>query len=236
MLNKFRSLSIPAQILISAVLIALIISGFSKGISHIIKSNDPVNDDFVFISLSDIDSAYEQSGDYVEYMIADHNPEYIFSTVEKYMTSKLDKNIKPIVSGIYYNKNTDKTIYEVALINMNDKKDIEYILIDTNDQKIYEADTQRVKETDKNMKKDLDKIENEYIKLQNKYMTDHKDSCIISEDYLCEVIKDVIDITSVRFLDLIEKEQNIFYKLDINYDNGSSGIVLVNARTGSVYK
>lgn len=236
MINKFRSLSIPTQILISAILIALAVSGFSKGMSYIFKSNGPINDDFVFISLSDINAAYEHSGDYVEYMIADHNPEYIFSTVENYMSSKLDKNIKPIVSGIYYNKNTDKTIYEVALINMKDKNDIEYVLIDDINQKIYEADTQRVKETDDNMIKELDKIENEYIKLQNKYMKDHKDSCIISEDYLCEVIKEVIDITSIRFLDLIEKEQNIFYKLDINYDNGSSGIVLVNARTGSIYK
>lgn len=74
------------------------------------------------------------------------------------------------------------------------------------------------------------------LNYKNKYMKDHKDSCIITEDYLCEVIKDVIDITSIRFLDLIEKEQNMFYKLDINYDNGSSGIVLVNARTGSIYK
>lgn len=236
MMNKFRSLSIPTQILVSAILIALGIFGFSKGMTYIFKSNNPVNDEFVFISLSDIDDAYEHSGDYVEYMIADHNPEYIFSTVENYMSSKLDKDIKPIVSGIYYNKNNDKTIYEVALINMNDKRDIEYVLIDDVDQKIYDADTQRVKETDNNMKKELDKIENKYIKLQNKYMKEHKDSCIISEDYLCEIIKEVIDITSIRFLDLIEKEQNMFYKLDINYDNGSSGIVLVNARTGSIYK
>lgn len=235
MINKFRDLPIFLQITLYVLVIFFMIFAGIK--IHDLVSPNVLNKDYVFISLEDIEDAYEETGDYVEYMIADHNPEYVFSTIENYMTDKIkeNKDLKCIVSGIFYNKNEDKTIYEVAIINATDTDSVEYILIDTDEQKIYD-DSQKMIEYDTEMKSKLDEYEQEIIDLQSHYMTKKDDKYVITKQYIDTLINGALDSENYRYLEMICNDDEYFYKVDVNYNNGHSDIILINARTGNMYK
>ena len=237
MINKFRDIPIIKQVIICALILFCIIFGVIK-IQDFVFGSSPVNKDYVFISLEDIEDAYEETGDYVEYMIADHNPEYVFSTIENYMTDRIkpESNIRCIVSGIYYSKNEDKTIYEVAIVNIDDVDDVKYRLIDTDEQKIYDINSQKPIDSDDKMKEKLDKYEQNIIDLQKHYMTKKDDAYIITKHYLKTLVDNNCDVKRSNCLALVRSDNNYFYKVDVNYTDGHSDILLINARTGNMYK
>ena len=237
MINRFRDTSIIKQIIIYALILFFIVFGIIK-IQDFIFGSSPVNKDYVFISLKDIEDAYEETGDYVEYMIADHNPEYVFSTIETYMTDRInpESNIRCIVSGIYYNKNEDKTIYEVAIVNINNVDDVKYRLIDTDEQKIYDIDSKKPIDSDDKMKEKLDKYEQNVIDLQKHYMTKKNDTYIITRHYLKTLVDNNCDVKTYNYLGLVCNNKKYFYKVDVDYTNGHSDMILINARTGNMYK
>lgn len=237
MINRFRDISIIKQVIICALILFFIVFGIIK-IQDYIFGSSPVNKDYVFISLKDIEEAYEETGDYVEYMIADNNPEYVFSSIENYMTDRIkpESNIRCIVSGIYYNKNEDKTIYEVAIVNIDNADDVKYRLIDTDEQKIYDIKSQKPIDSDDNMKKKLDKYEQDVINLQKHYMTKKNDSYIITRHYARTLVNNNCDVETYEYLGLVCNNNKYFYKVDVNYTNGHSDMLLIDARTGNMYK
>lgn len=237
MINRFRGISIIKQIIICALILFFIVFGIIK-IQDFIFGSSPVNKDYVFISLKDIEDAYEESGDYVEYMIADHNPEYVFSSIETYMTDRInpETNIRCIVSGIYYNKNEDKTIYEVAIVNIDNTDDVKYRLIDTDEQKIYDINSKKPIDSDDKMKEKLDKYEQNIIDLQKHYMTKKNNAYIITRHYLKTIVDNNCDVKTYNYLGLVSSNNKYFYKVDVDYTNGHSDMILINARTGKMYK
>ena len=237
MINRFRGVSIIKQIIICALILFFIVFGIIK-IQDFIFGSSPVNKDYVFISLKDIEDAYEESGDYVEYMIADHNPEYVFSSIETYMTDRInpETNIRCIVSGIYYNKNEDKTIYEVAIVNIDNTDDVKYRLIDTDEQKIYDINSKKPIDSDDKMKEKLDKYEQTIIDLQKHYMTKKNNAYIITRHYLKTIVDNNCDVKTYNYLGLVSSNNKYFYKVDVDYTNGHSDMILINARTGNMYK
>ena len=237
MINRFRGVSIIKQIIICALILFFIVFGIIK-IQDFIFGSSPVNKDYVFISLKDIEDAYEESGDYVEYMIADHNPEYVFSSIETYMTDRInpETNIRCIVSGIYYNKNEDKTIYEVAIVNIDNTDDVKYRLIDTDEQKIYDINSKKPIDSDDKMKEKLDKYEQNIIDLQKHYMTKKNNAYIITRHYLKTIVDNNCDVKTYNYLGLVSSNNKYFYKVDVDYTNGHSDMILINARTGNMYK
>lgn len=237
MINRFRGVSIIKQIIICALILFFIVFGIIK-IQDFIFGSSPVNKDYVFISLKDIEDAYEESGDYVEYMIADHNPEYVFSSIETYMTDRInpETNIRCIVSGIYYNKNEDKTIYEVAIVNIDNTDDVKYRLIDTDEQKIYDINSKKPIDSDDKMKEKLDKYEQNIIDLQKHYMTKKNNAYIITRHYLKTIVDNKCDVKTYNYLGLVSSNNKYFYKVDVDYTNGHSDMILINARTGNMYK
>lgn len=237
MFNRFRDTSIVKQVIICALILFIIVFGIIK-IQDFIFGSTPINKDYVFISLEDIEDAYEETGDYVEYMIADNNPEYVFSSIENYMTDRIkpESNIRCIVSGIYYNKNEDKTIYEVAIVNIDNVDDVKYRLIDTDEQKIYDTDSQKPIDSDDKMKEKLDRYEQNIINLQKHYMTKKNDTYIITRHYLETLVDNNCDVKTYDYLMLVHNDNNYFYKVDVKYSNGHSDILLINARTGNMYR
>lgn len=237
MINRFRDTSIIKQIIICALILFFIVFGIIK-IQDFVFGTSPVNKDYVFISLEDIENAYEESGDYVEYMIADHNPEYVFSSIETYMTDRInpESNIRCIVSGIYYNKNEDKTIYEVAIVNINNPDDVKYRLIDTDEQKIYDINSKKPIDSDDKMKEKLDKYEQNIIDLQKHYMTKKDNAYIITRHYLKTLVNNNCDVETYNYLGLVCSNNKYFYKVDVDYTNGHSDMILINARTGNMYR
>lgn len=237
MINRFRGVSIIKQVIICALILFFIVFGVIK-IQDFVFGTSPVNKDYVFISLEDIENAYEESGDYVEYMIADHNPEYVFSSIETYMTDRIkpESNIRCIVSGIYYNKNEDKTIYEVAIININNTDDVKYRLIDTDEQKIYDINSKKPIDSDDKMKEKLDKYEQNIIDLQKHYMTKKDNAYIITRHYLKTLVNNNCDVETYNYLGLVCSNNKYFYKVDVDYTNGHSDMILINARTGNMYR
>ena len=237
MINRFRDTSIIKQIIICALILFFIVFGIIK-IQDFIFGSSPLNKDYVFISLKDIEDAYEETGDYVEYMIADHNPEYVFSTIETYMTDRInpESNIRCIVSGIYYNKNEDKTIYEVAIVNIDNTDDVKYRLIDIDEQKIYDINLKKPIDSDDKMKEKLDKYEQNVIDLQKHYMTKKNDTYIITRHYLKTLVDNNCVVKTYNYLGLVCNNNKYFYKVDVDYTNGHSDMILINARTGNMYK
>lgn len=237
MINRFRGVSIIKQVIICALILFFIVFGIIK-IQDFVFGTSPVNKDYVFISLEDIENAYEESGDYVEYMIADHNPEYVFSSIETYMTDRInpETNIRCIVSGIYYNKNEDKTIYEVAIVNINNPDDVKYRLIDTDEQKIYDINSKKPIDSDDKMKEKLDKYEQNIIDLQKHYMTKKDNAYIITRHYLKTLVNNNCDVETYNYLGLVCSNNKYFYKVDVDYTNGHSDLILINARTGNMYR
>lgn len=237
MINRFRGVSIIKQVIICALILFCIVFGIIK-IQDFVFGISPVNKDYVFISLEDIEDAYEESGDYVEYIIADHNPEYVFTSIETYMTDRIkpESNIRCIVSGIYYNKNEDKTIYEVAIVNIDNVDDVKYRLIDTDEQKIYDINSKKPIDSDDKMKEKLDKYEQNIIDLQKHYMTKKDDTYIITRHYLKTLVDNNCDVETYNYLGLVCSNNKYFYKVDVDYTNGHSDMILINARTGNMYR
>lgn len=237
MISKFRDLPIFLQVLICALMLFFMIFTTIKTQDMFFGSN-VVTRDYIFISLEDIEDAYEETGDYVEYMIADHNPEYVFSSIENYMIDKIqpDANTRCIVSGIYYNKNEDKTIYEVAIVNINNENNVQYRLIDTEEQKIYDGESQKLIETDDKMKSKLNEYEQNIIDLQKHYMTKKDNGYIMTKHYVRTLVNNTFDVKKYKYLGLVSSNDNYFYKVDVNYTNGKSDMILINARTGNMYK
>lgn len=228
--EKFKFILTGMFILLGAILLTIM------SVSMISNDCCILEDDCIFISTADIEEAYGETGIYVEYMIADYNTEYIFGTIEEYVCTLIESNEKCVVSGVFYSKNTDKTVYEVAIINMKDKSDIQYLLVDPETCKLYNHEIHEPVIEDTNMIEELDKIENEYIDLQNEYMENHEQSKIITEDYMIDLVKQTMKCSKCKCLETIKDEETIFYKVDVEYNSGDSDIILVNARTGYMYK
>ena len=121
-------------------------------------------------------------------------------------------------------------------MNIDNVDDVKYRLIDTDEQKIYDIDSKKPIDSDDKMKEKLDKYEQNIIDLQKHYMTKKNDAYIITRHYLKTLVDNNCDVETYNYLGLVCSNNKYFYKVDVDYTNGHSDMILINARTGNMYK
>lgn len=198
-----------------------------------------MSDNAIFYSVEDIEGEYSNSNKYKELMVADENKDvYIFSTIEDYTEAKVGIGCDSIVSGVFVDDG--RYIYEIAVFKDGIHNDPEYYLLDTKYTVLYEVDTLVPIVEDENMIKELDSIEEQYEKLQEKNMVSYKDTKILSYDYVEIMIEKTANIAGIKYdeyknMGIINKDDVFYYQVDFSYKDKNT-IYLVNANTCDMIK
>ena len=198
-----------------------------------------LSDNAVFYSIDDIEKEYSNTGKYKDFMIADESDLiYIFSTVEDYVEAKVGIGSKCITCGLFKDKN--RYVYEIAVFNNGMNNDPTYFMLDTKYCVLYEVDTLIPIVEGKEMLKELDTIEDEYMKTQKKNMTKYEEESIFNYDYVNSVIKKIASSNNIKYdvyknMGLVKKDNMVYYQVNFS-SNDNNEIYLVNALTCDMIK
>ena len=198
-----------------------------------------ISDDAVFYTIEDIEKEYSNTGKYKDFMIADESDSiYIFSTVEDYVEAKVGIGSKYITCGLFKDKN--RYVYEIAVFNNGMNNDPTYFMLDTKYCVLYEVDTLIPIVEGKEMLKELDIIEDEYMKTQKKNMTKYEEESIFNYDYVNSVIKKIASSSNIKYdvyknMGLVKKDNMVYYQVNFSL-NDNNEIYLVNALTCDMIK
>ena len=198
-----------------------------------------ISDDAVFYTIEDIEKEYSNTGKYKDFMIADESDsKYIFSTVEDYVEAKVGIGSKCITCGLFKDKN--RYVYEIAVFNNGMNNDPTYFMLDTDYCVLYEVDTLMPIVEGKEMLKELDTIEEEYMKTQKKNMTKYEEESIFNYDYVNSVTKKIASSSNIKYdvyknMGLIKKDNMVYYQVNFSL-NDNNEIYLVNALTCDMIK
>lgn len=216
----------------------LLLGGLTLYVKNI-ENHVVVTEKHFYISLLDMEEAYAVDGTYARYMIADFNEDYTLGTIEDYIEEMMndDEHIY-IVSGIYATRNAENTIYEIAKINNTDvvDDDIEYMILDVKTMSVYDLHSEDLIFEDDDMVNKLNEYEDHYQALQDEYMDDYRHHKIISEEYMEKMLVDKLNCKEHNYIGIVEKDGVIYHKITVVYEDGTSETVLMNARTGEIFK